>query len=322
MDTRMGLYVTLLPDGKIKKRLTDKNGETEEYETTIADEVIMYASLNYDTYMQVVAAIYEKSFYLVEAGKDVFDKVDMRIFERVILVVQEMVTMLYKHNPVTSILLTLQLSDFLPKDDGSAMFAYNARDAIGFCLEQVVLFQTTIINILNNLAEGIPVDMKNEYFYLRSSQFVQIVIYDGELSTQYYFRSETDYCRFLILHFMASKPTVARCRCCGRFFIPKTKKKTLYCDRVVQDGKTCKELAPRLRHRLLAQNTKVIEEFDRAKQRMYRRRERSGYGKKKTDKDLTFDEYYAWMEKATAAREQFLKGEITEEEALSIINES
>ena len=58
MDTRMGLYVTLLQDGKIKKRLTDKNGETEEYETTIADEVIMYASLNYDTYMQVVAAIY------------------------------------------------------------------------------------------------------------------------------------------------------------------------------------------------------------------------------------------------------------------------
>ena len=99
-----------------------------------------------------------------------------------------------------------------------------------------------------------------------------------------------------MLHFISANPNVALCECCGRYFIPKTAKKTLYCDRIIKDNKTCKNLAPGLKHKLQAQNKKVVEEFDRAKQKMYKRYERAlDPDKKVTEKahgQLETREYY------------------------------
>ncbi|MFR8283675.1 MAG: DUF6076 domain-containing protein [Faecalibacterium sp.] len=96
-----------------------------------------------------------------------------------------------------------------------------------------------------------------------------------------------------MLHFISANPNVALCECCGRYFIPKTAKKTLYCDRIIKDNKTRKNLAPGLKHKLQAQNKKVVEEFDRAKQKMYKRYERAlNPDKKVTEKDLSYAEYY------------------------------
>lgn len=41
--------------------------------------------------------------------------------------------------------------------------------------------------------------------------------------------------------------------------------------------------------------------------------------KKPSDKDLTYAEYYEWLEDATAARDDYLVGKISEGEALAII---
>ena len=88
---------------------------------------------------------------------------------------------------------------------------------------------------------------------------------------------------------------------------------------MLRDGKTCKELAPYLKHKRAARNETVIREFDRAKQRMYRRYERTDGIKAESGKDLTYSQYYAWLDAATEARDHFLRGKITEEEALQII---
>ena len=124
-----------------------------------------------------------------------------------------------------------------------------------------------------------------------------------------------------VLARVAPDHAVELCQCCGRFFIPKTKKKTLYCDRVIKDGKTCKELGPRLKHKRAAMNQKVIEEFDRARQRMYKRYERAkDVNQTPSERDLSLSEFYEWLEPATRARDLFLAGEMSEEEALKIIN--
>ena len=103
-------------------------------------------------------------------------------------------------------------------------------------------------------------------------------------------------------------------------FVLKTAKKTLYCDRIIKDGKTCKIWGPILKHKLQAQNKKVVEEYDRAKQKMYKRYERAtDPNKKVSEKDLTYEEYYDWLEKATQARDDYLAGKLTAEEALKII---
>ncbi len=75
-----------------------------------------------------------------------------------------------------------------------------------------------------------------------------------------------------------------------------------------------------MKHKIDAGNKKVIEEFDRAKRRMYKRYERANLGKQKSsDKDLSYSEYYDWLDKATKARDDFLAEKLSEEEALKII---
>ena len=63
-----------------------------------------------------------------------------------------------------------------------------------------------------------------------------------------------------------------------------------------------------------------MEEYDRAKQKMYKRYERAtDPNKKVSEKDLTYEEYYDWLEKATQARDDYLAGKLTAEETLKII---
>lgn len=63
----------------------------------------------------------------------------------------------------------------------------------------------------------------------------------------------------------------------------------------------------------------MIQAFDRAKQKMYKRYERARNSLHDLKKGITYDEFYAWLDKATAARDAYLKDKITAEEALKII---
>ena len=74
--------------------------------------------------------------------------------------------------------------------------------------------------------------------------------------------------------------------------------------------------------KLQAQNKKVVEEFDRAKQRMYKRYERAlDPNKKASKRDLSYAEYYEWLENATEARDAYLAGKLSEKDALKVIRE-
>ena len=53
---------------------------------------------------------------------------------------------------------------------------------------------------------------------------------------------------------------------------------------------------------------------------MYKRYERTLDEKKSFGKDLEYTQYYAWLKKAANARDKCLAGEMTEEEALKVIN--
>ena len=128
-----------------------------------------------------------------------------------------------------------------------------------------------------------------------------------------------DYYRLLLMQFIESKLNIARCKCCGKFFIPKTKKMTLYCDRAIWNGRTCKEVAHALKHKLNAEKDKVIEAFDKAKRKMYKRYERSRDSEHELPKGLTYASLYEWMERAEEVRNRYLSEELTENYALRII---
>lgn len=133
-----------------------------------------------------------------------------------------------------------------------------------------------------------------------------------------FFDYPESYYEYLIFIFYLRDETVCECENCNRLFVPKTKKKTLYCDRVFKDGKTCKQIGPTQKYKSLAENDIVLKTFEKEKNKMYKRMERTqSFGE--TPKSISYDEYIDWLNKAVNAKNMYLNNEISEYTALEII---
>lgn len=188
-------------------------------------------------------------------------------------------------------------------------------------LISVMQFQFVVNEVLYDMRNGTALDLDGKYPFLRRTSVTQILELGDRFAQRYLFRSPAAYYGFLLLHVIARNTRVCRCECCGQYFIPDRKGKILYCDRILKNEKICKYWGPILKHRLEARSQKVIEEFDRAKQKMYKRYDRAEHiNQKPSPKDLTYAEYYVWLDRATNARDKCLAGEVTLEEALRIID--
>ena len=322
MEKKLGLYVSVSGDGSLKRTLVSVSGEIELEATTLNDEVILFSELNYSCYAFIVDRIKLAFQFLLTRDKDGTSAVDLRVFEFIQDTVQDLIEEFEIDNPMYGTLTRTLIEDQIPADDGSGLYPVEASRRIIHVLSAVMDMQFAVNSILRDMRFKVPVDLDKKYHFLQETGFVQVPkLLDQPF--EYVFRSEVDYYKFLMLHFISANPNVALCECCGRYFIPKTAKKTLYCDRIIKDNKTCKNLAPGLKHKLQAQNKKVVEEFDRAKQKMYKRYERAlDPDKKVTEKDLSYAEYYEWLDQATQARDAYLAGRLSEEDALKAIRKS
>ena len=319
MSAEHGVYVELLQDGKIKRDLAGIPGEVPLAETKISDEILLFSELIFEPYAAVVDQIRSQARAIL-----MYDEhgglANMTMFQFMLDTVEDLVSTLEQENPLQGTLLRAQLEDAVPPDDGTAMYPFRAGKKILTILIEVMQFQFVVNEVLHDMQAGEPL-ISDKYDMLWEVPMRSILRWNGDrLTTQYHVRSAVDYYHFLLLQFVSSYPAVAWCHCCGRYFIPKTKKKTLYCDRILKDGKTCKEWGPVLKHRQKAAQVSVVEEFDRAKRRMYKRYERAEFfNKEPSEKDLSYEEYYQWLDRAARARDDYLAGKLPAEEALSII---
>ena len=319
MSAEHGVYVELLQDGKIKRDLAGILGEVPLAETKISDEILLFSELIFEPYAAVVDQIRSQARAIL-----MYDEhgglANMTMFQFMLDTVEDLVSTLEQENPLQGTLLRAQLEDAVPPDDGTATYPFRAGKKILTILIEVMQFQFVVNEVLHDMQAGEPL-ISDKYDTLWEVPMRSILRWNGDrLTTQYHVRSAVDYYHFLLLQFVSSYPAVAWCHCCGRYFIPKTKKKTLYCDRILKDGKTCKEWGPVLKHRQKAAQVSVVEEFDRAKRRMYKRYERAEFfNKEPSEKDLSYEEYYQWLDRAARARDDYLAGKLPAEEALSII---
>lgn len=67
----------------------------------------------------------------------------------------------------------------------------------------------------------------------------------------------------------------------------------------------------------------VLEEYERAKNRNYKRVERfeNKLSNKPIGKDLTFSQYDSWMHRMSSAKTMYLQGELNADEFLLLIHE-
>ena len=140
------------------------------------------------------------------------------------------------------------------------------------------------------------------------------------LTKCYIFDSAANYLNYLLLNLIQLNPNICLCQNCGELFVAKTKKKTLYCDRVQPDSnKKCSEIGPKNRAEL--QSTLFgFEDYDKAVEKNYQRAKRTEEYYVK-DIRLEWEDYYDWLEKAQRAKQQWLNEEITDEEFLNIVHE-
>jgi hypothetical protein len=115
---------------------------------------------------------------------------------------------------------------------------------------------------------------------------------------------------------------IARCAHCWDYFVPKTKKETLYCDREWDDEKTCKLLGPNAQRRIDQHHDSALAIFEVLRKRMGARYERFMLSNQKTNTEfmLDIDGYFDWSEMAKQARLDYIDGKISAEEFIRRID--
>lgn len=319
LNPQIGLYVTLEKDGYIKRNLITDSGEQDLPATTIKDEIIEFSELNFSPYSKVVDGIQELADQIKTDGNGKLTEEDLKIFQKLISLTDSLINKLKEDSPIGSLLSATAITDNIPIFDDSIESIEITKTIIPAILRSVINFNLFVNDTFYNIYIGNTIDEDGEQYFLSQVIFKQELTFCGELTSRYFFRDITEYYIFLLMQFLSTKPKVMRCECCGRYFVPKTKKATKYCDRIIKNHKTCKDLAPALKHKKIVRADKVVEVYDRVKEKMYRRYERNDGKIYMSPKGLSYDDFYVWNNAATEARDKYLRGELTAEEALKII---
>ena len=302
----VGLYVSVAPDGKIKKHFSTADGEVPLEDITLSDELIALADRDFLSLCTYIKDVLLKTFGFGDCaeGADYLKKA-----------VAQYLSEQQATDPVCALLTELLIADCIRNRKNKRVVI----DEIVCCLRSPISVQTLVMDVLESLCENTPIQNLPKYPIIQQLITSAIHLLGETATVQYCIRTYEQYYLFLLQQFIASKPNVAKCQYCGGYFVPKTKRKTLYCDRIIRDGKTCKQIAPYENHKKLAATNRVIGEFDHSMSRIRRRLDRTCVDKKKSPVDLTDDHFCLWKHKAINAKKGYLAGELTEEEAMAII---
>lgn len=320
MNEHYGLFVTIEKDGQIKRKLVPQSGEEIIDFATVKDELLRFANSDMTWYLENIRDIrtYADSVAVETDDLDRYGELDMDCFDDLVARINLFISDL-QDNPIHKNLTASFLEDTVPPNDGSAMFAIRAKSEMCYCVEELYAFWIVIQNIFLDYIENGCIDT-SKYPFMQHSEFQAIHTFDGDVKATYYFRSPVKYYVFLLMEFLSSNPNLSRCRLCDTFFIAKTKKPTLYCDNIYKDGKTCKEIGPKLRQRENMENDEVLRRYIMAQRKMYKRLERATDAPFGNVMSMDYTMYATWLSEAQTAKQKYLFGELSAEEALKIID--
>ncbi len=306
MAKHEGLLIKIDSEGNISGYMQENDNKIPIQNTTIKDELISFTEYEFKDITDIIGNV-KKTFRTYKKSKERYN-----ILRKLTLELSDTISK-YKH--YWGLLGKLMIEDYVGEDDGTEDYV---NEVFGY-LGEILTIQFLVNHLFHQMSDGIEINFKEHFMYDRVEIPIVFYIENNKFESMYHIRNLTEY-YFLLIHlFIKHDYKVCRCQFCGRYFVPKTKKRTLYCDRVLNNGKTCKELAPRLKHRILANRNEVLKAFDTQRSKMYKRYERTLNSSDTVEKPLSFDEYYEWLEKAREARDSYLDKIISKDRALDII---
>ena len=326
MMTTKGLY--LLPKGKDKFTLFYCNGKTQEklYSSSYGQELVDMADIDGDA-IQIALS------YVIK-DRIVNKRFSSAHAERIFTQNHQVALLVKRIDTTLGLLLETELSKIeKPSPD----------DRRGY--EKAIALQRKIFRdfgdafqnakVLTNIYAELPCSLVEkpkhvlkideqildnafqETYYINRKKHTE---FDLGLTKCYIFDSAANYLHFLILKLIQLNPNICLCQNCGKLFVAKTKKKTLYCDRIqLDDGKKCSEIGPKNRAELQS-SLFGFDEYEKAVERNYQRAKRT---EEKYVKDirLEWDDYYDWLDKVRSAKALWLNDGLSDEDFLNIVHE-
>jgi len=306
------IYVAIDSKGNLRfSQFIDGNEEIVG-NSTIKKELLLFADWDIKGYAERVAEFYDAAPHTFPLGDYDFDAFMHKV--------NDFASDLFSEDLIYGTLTTKALNNLIIRDDTSDLFPITASNQIIACLEEILDLHFIATVLLDDITSGNEIDLTTEpYCELTTAKFTQQFFLETKLKRRYLFDSLSDYYRFILMLFLDAKPNIAWCHCCGKYFYPATAKATKYCDRIIENGKTCKQIGPHLKRKIDAQNDTVLLAYKRTYQKMYKRLERSTDSLHPLAKGLTQSGFFEWNDKAVEARDLYLKGKLTAEDALAII---
>ena len=328
-----GLYVQTDKVTQINILMVWPDGKEERIETVSpAEDLVDALEPDYRAYRTEIQRLRDEH-PLFEEGIDIAES-DYHDFLMEAMATAEL---LRNIDPVSYFVVVskLDLALRIP-DDGSASFLLYNGQRILYILEEPVLTQLQLRNIFEVTFANTERATQAERYKILRETYPQLFGYyfkvrhlpteDGNMpfgKTKEYSINSLLELRMLELEmYFRQTNRIARCAHCWGYFMPKTKKETLYCDRVRDGGKTCKQLGPNAQRRIDQHNDNALAVFEVLRKRMGARHERymeSGE-KMNTGFILNVDGYFDWSDEARQARMDYLEGKITGEQFIHLID--
>lgn len=304
---------------------------------TPAEYLISFMEQDYSAYRKELNRLLEEN-PLFEARQEISEE----DFIDFLVDVFSLSVMLKEIDPIADFVVSSRLLGFftgsMPEGDGgSASFLLRTGHYALRLLREPILAQVRLQNIFEVIFDDFEratqreryAALKETYPPLVKTMFLsrRVETDSGDIPlgviTEYSPRSMYElYILTLNLYFQQNKQRIARCQYCGKYFIPGTKKETLYCNRMFE-GRTCKQLGPNLKRKLGPEYDEALKKYKQLRDRMFERMSRFETASEWNRKNLfqmDSAKYSEWLDMAHDARQEYLGGELSAEEFLSRID--
>lgn len=327
-----GLYVQTENETTINILMVTPDGKEKELANIIpAQDLLRVVEIDYSIYRKRVMQL--QNLPLFQEKLDIA----MSEYEELVNTARRIPRLIEKIDPAGAFVVRRRIEMILQSpDDGSASYLLYSGQWIIQALMEPVLTQLRLRNIFEvSFANTERKTQAGRYSILRET-YPQLLGYyfkvrrlpaeDGDMP----FGNKVEYSintllelRILELEmYFRQSNRIARCAHCWGYFMPKTKKETLYCDREWDGEKTCKQLGPNAQRRIDQHHDNALAIFEVLRKRMGARYERYMDSGEKMDTEfmLNVDGYFDWSDEAKQARMDYLDGKITAEQFIQLID--
>ena len=323
-----GLWIETGVDGKFCVVMSGAYGPEKHLPLiTPAEDLVAAAEMDYTAYRREIQRLYEEHPLFAERLDVPESDLEDLTAEALLLP-----STLREIDPLSFFVLGSLLDQALRmQDDGSPIFLLRAGQRLLQVLELPIRTQIRLRNIMEMTFDGTERATQQERFEKLRSVYPQVAKFcdparlDGYENVILSLPADNVYQLRLVelmLYFRQEKQRIARCDYCWNYFIPKTKARALYCDRIF-DGQSCKKQGANLKRRKGPEQDDALKLFKQLRDRMYARMLRyqdAPENQRNRLIPMTPIQYEEWEATARQARREYMAGKIKAEEFLRRID--